>query len=210
MPVETFRKSTNVRISSAAPISSTRALAISVTTSAPRALFCFSPVPDRPLVSFNVELRSGFEICKAGKSPNRIPVKNAIPTVNAITRQSSSENADAPLRSPMRGTSPGLNVSSNRTPQVPATKPRIPPAVESTMLSVKSCRMIRPRLAPIAARIANSFCRADVRASDQQHEADGAHQNEQGRPDIPRHLLLHRDHRYSLVRVHYFRVLAAI
>ena len=41
----------------------------------------------------------------------------------------------------------------------------MPPNPESNRLSVSNCRMIRPRLAPIAARKAISFPRTEARAS---------------------------------------------
>ena len=47
-----------VRMSSAEPTSSTSASATSTTTRIERALFCRNPVPERPLLSFSVVVRS--------------------------------------------------------------------------------------------------------------------------------------------------------
>ena len=55
-----------VRISSADPMSSTSASATSTTTRIERTLFCRKPVPERPLLSFSVVVRSVFELCSAG------------------------------------------------------------------------------------------------------------------------------------------------
>ena len=61
--------------------------------------------------------------------------------------------------------------------------PATPPPAASSVLSVSICRTRRPRLAPSARRTAVSRCRAggarqqqagDVRARDQQHDADDA------------------------------------
>ena len=70
----TCRIATDVRISSAAPTSSTSASAISVVTSSARVRLWRSPVPLRWPLSFNVLFKSAREDCKAGTSPNRMPV----------------------------------------------------------------------------------------------------------------------------------------
>ena len=71
-------------------------------------------------------------------------------------------------------------------------------------LSVRSCWTIAPRLAPSAVRSAISLRRdrrarqqqvGDVRARDQQHEADGAEQHEQGAAGVADDLVLQRPHR---------------
>ena len=48
--------------------------------------------------------------------------------------------------------------------RVSIASPAAPPANASTALSVRSCRMIRTRPAPIASRVATSFRRAAARA----------------------------------------------
>src|SRR5205814_5297188 len=48
--------------------------------------------------------------------------------------------------------------------------PATPPARPSSMLSVRSCRMMRPRLAPTAVRIAISLCRPAARSEEHTSE----------------------------------------
>ena len=50
-------------------------------------------------------------------------------------------------------------------PANPSASPRMPPASESSTLSVSNCRMIRPRPAPMAVRIAISRLRPVARTS---------------------------------------------
>ena len=128
-----------LRISSAAPTSSTSASAVSTTTSAERTRLCLTAVPERPLASFNVVTRSGFDVCSAGKSPKMTPVTTARPSVNATTRQSSAGIATAPVTgSVTRGKSPGMSSSSPRTPHAPRPRPSNPPNPASSTLSVNS------------------------------------------------------------------------
>ena len=51
----------------------------------------------------------------------------------------------------------------NGTLQTEKSKPAIPPRIPRSALSVKSCRIIRPRLAPSANRTEISFFRACAR-----------------------------------------------
>jgi hypothetical protein len=46
----------------------------------------------------------------------------------------------------------------------PMAMPRTPPPIAQSKLSITNCRINRPRLAPIAPRMANSRCRAAPRA----------------------------------------------
>ena len=151
-----------VRISRAEPTSSTTASATSLITSMVRALFWRSPVPERPPLSLRVALRSGRELCSAGIRPNRMPVNPAARTVNASTRQSTPTSE--PSR-PTRGRLAVFTLSRARIPTTPNAAPATPPASESSTLSVSSCRMMRPRPAPMAARIAISRRRPTARAS---------------------------------------------
>ena len=61
-PGSTRLSATADRMSKAEPTSKVSASATSVTTRIDRVLFCRNPVPDRPPVSFNVEVRSAFEL----------------------------------------------------------------------------------------------------------------------------------------------------
>ena len=165
-PGSTDRNPTKLRISSAAPTSSTSASAISATTSAERMRLWRTPVPERPLASFSVDTRSGFEVCSAGNRPNSRPVISETPIVKAMTRQSSGGmTTAAPLASVRRGMFPGTSISNPRTPAAPRARPRTPPHPASSTLSVSSWRTTRPRAAPIAERTANSRWRPAARAS---------------------------------------------
>ncbi len=84
--------------------------------------------------------------------------------------------------------------SIQATPSRPIPSPRIPPSTLSITLSTSSCRTTRQRLAPSARadrRLARALNRArqqqvrDVRARDQQDEADGAEQRVQDHADRP-------------------------
>ena len=161
-PGSTLRRAPNVRISKAAPTSSTSANAISVTTRIDRALFCRNPLPARKPLSLSVAFRSVRDALNAGISPNKAPVNTETPSVNTNTRQSSVMPDPC---SPIRGILPGLIESSPRTPKYPRPRPSRPPASDNKTLSVSSCRIRRPRPAPIAARMAISRCRMVARAS---------------------------------------------
>ncbi len=102
------------RISSAAPTSSTSASATSVTTRIERALFWRKPVPERPLLSFSVLVRSAWEPWSAGIRPNRRPVTSDTASVKARTRQSSPTSAP---NSPTRGSPAVLTESRALMPR---------------------------------------------------------------------------------------------
>ena len=68
----------NVRISSAAPITSTRARAISLTTRTERTLPLRKPTPERLLLSFKIAARFLREAVIAGTRPKKIPVSTEI------------------------------------------------------------------------------------------------------------------------------------
>ena len=161
-PGATWCNAANVRISSPAPASSTMARAISLTTSRLRVLFCRVPEPPRAPVSFSVALRSAREAWIAGTSPNTMPVRKESSSVNPSTVQSS---VTPEPWIPILGMLPGFKASRARTPEAPMARPSTPPANESSTLSVRSWRTIRPRPAPIAARIAISRDRTPARAS---------------------------------------------
>ena len=82
-PGLTWRSAMKVRMSSAAPMSSTSASETSLMTSSERALLWRKPVPERLLLSLSVELRSGREAPMAGKSPKRMPVSSEMPRVKS-------------------------------------------------------------------------------------------------------------------------------
>ena len=150
-----------MRMSSADPMRSTSASATSTITRIDRTLFCLNPLPERPLLSFSVVVRSAFELCSAGINPKMMPVMSDNPRVKVTTRQSIPTSAPS---SPTRGRPAVLTDNSARIPSHPNSRPNRPPAIESRMLSVSSCRMIRPREPPTAARMAISRRRPVARA----------------------------------------------
>ena len=165
-PGSTERSPAKLRSSSAAPVRSTSASAVSAITNSERARLWEWPFPALPPPSFSAVARSGFEERTAGKSPNRTTVTSAIATVKAITRKSSTGMAACRLLvSVRRGILPGATNSNRRTPKAPSAKPSPVPAAASMALSVKSSLTTCHRPAPMAARTAISFCREAARAS---------------------------------------------
>ena len=176
----------------AAPTSSTRERATSKTTSALRVRCRWALALVRALPSRREAFRSGREICKAGTSPNRTPVKTDTAAANARMRPS---NKPSRLRcsTGRRGSSAGATANRPWRPMAPRKTPATPPATASSRLSVSNCRRITPRLAPSAMRRAISLVRpaargqqkvGDVGAGDQQDEADSAQEDEQGRTKV--------------------------
>jgi hypothetical protein len=107
-------------------------------------------------------LRSTRAARKAGNNPNTSPVSTETKAVKASTRPSTPTAAPS---MPMRGMLPGLSASKARMPTTPSARPNRPPSSDSTRLSVISWRAMRPRAAPIAARIAISRWRTVARTS---------------------------------------------
>ena len=106
----------------------------------------------------------------------------------------------------MRGMLPGFTASSARMPTMPSASPSTPPSSDSTTLSVSSCRTMRPRPAPIAARIAISRLRTVARTSSRlatfaqamsRTKVDRAQQHPQRRPHVADDDLLQRLRRRS-------------
>ena len=119
----------------------------------------------------------------------------------------SSVTADPSM--PMRGMLPGLSASRARTPAAPIASPSTPPISESSTLSVRSWRTMRPRPAPMAAAdgdLARADAGAgqqqvgDIGAGDQEHRSHRAQQDQERRPDIAHDDLLQRLHREAAVR----------
>ena len=138
-----------------APARSTSAAATSDTTSRLRRRRC--PVEEPRLPSFKVSCRSVTETWSAGASPNTTPVTSESPRVKASTQPST------PMFS-MRGRPPGTAASTARVPSQAMASPAMPPARDSTTLSVSSWRTTRARAAPSARRMAISFWRRVKRA----------------------------------------------
>ena len=161
-PGSTRASASAVRMRSADPTRRINASATSTITSVARARFCRRPVPDRPLASFSDVVRSVFDVCSAGSSPKSTPVTIETAIVKATTRQSSETNVPA---SPTRGRLAVFTDSSARMPTTPSARPSAPPITDRSRLSVRSCRRMRPRDPPIAARTAISRVRPVARAS---------------------------------------------
>ena len=165
-PGFTARRPTNVRMRSRAPISSTTAGDISATTRTPRVRPTRMPVDPRSPPSFSASPRLAPARCSAGARPKRTPVTTPMPAVKPSSRQSRIDRSNgASARSAARGRSPGLSAMSACAPHTPMPSPIAAPADDSSMLSTSTWRMMSPRPAPMAARIAISFCRAADRAS---------------------------------------------
>ena len=157
IPALTFCKLMKLLIINPAPTSSTSESAISAATSRLRRRCCPPPAPLRP-PSFSVSFKSGFEASSAGAVPNTKPVNSEHAAVNPNTRPSRSNFIQ-------KGMSMGIALSSRSSPHSASTNPSAPLIKPSSKLSVSSCRKMRLRFAPSAARIAISFCRAVARAS---------------------------------------------
>ena len=150
-PGSTRPSASDVRINSAAPTNRTTASATSTSTSTERVLFCLKPLPERLLESLMTVFKSVRALTMAGTRPNRIPVTSDNVSVNTTTRQS-MPSSDPP--SPKRGKPVVLTVRSARMPMKPSTRPRMPPVMESSTLSVSSCRRFASarRRAPYGSR----------------------------------------------------------
>ena len=106
-------------MSKAAPMTRTRARAISLMTRMERILPWRKPMPERLEFSLSEAARLGRDAEIAGTRPKTMPVSSEMPKVNSRTRRSS---ATAEPFSPIRGISPGLMLSSKRTPANPTSK----------------------------------------------------------------------------------------
>src|SRR5712692_8030897 len=194
-PGFTRQSAFRLRIISPAAISNTSAIAISATTNTPRARCLTPPVPRPP--SFSVSCKFGREIFSAGTSPNTTPQSSAIPPVNSKTFQS------IPI-SFARGNPEGKCCRATFVPHTATSNPRPPPASDSTILSVKSWRTIRPRPAPQRGanrklsrtpRRTHQEQVGDVHARNQQHKSDGREQHQQQQPHFSNHQFLQGNQR---------------
>ena len=145
---------------SPAPISSTRAIAISATTRPPlRRCWDAPPWDERP-PSLSTPCKFWREACKAGSNPKTSPV------ASESTRVKASETPSKGKLSCMFGASSfGMKSPTESTAQPAISVPAHPPRSASSMLSVRNRRMSCQRFAPAACRIATSFCRVAALAS---------------------------------------------
>ena len=117
-----------------------------------------------------------------------VAIDNAI--VNARTRQSTVTTAPF---SPTRGRPAVFTASSARIPTVPRSSPSVPPASDSMRLSVEQLPDDAPTSRadgrthgdfPFTRRCPREQQVRDIRARDEQHEADGAQQQPERWADV--------------------------
>ncbi len=106
-----------------------------------------------------------------------MPVANAVTIVNSRTRASGCRSIASACRNG------GRNDQSSDCAQYASRSPAAPPIIASSVPSVRSCRIRRPRLAPSDRRTAISFWRTAARAS--RRFATLAHAISSTRPTIP-------------------------
>ena len=135
-------------------------------------------------------------VCMIGASPKSTPVAMATPNVKSSTNGSTATSL-------VRGRLVGYARISACTPTRASNTPSAPPAIDNSTPSVMNCRSSRPRLAPSAVRTANSRWRrlgarqqqvGEIRAGDEQHEADGRLQHPDRAARAAEHLVLQRLH----------------
>ena len=121
--------------------------------------------------------------CQAGARPKSRPTKSAAPAQKA-TRRRSKVSVTAGGSSPS-----GISDGATCRIAAPSARPSAPPTIDSTRLSVSSCRIRRGRSAPSADRSASSRLRAVARASSrlatlaqqiEEHEGDDAEEEHGG------------------------------
>ena len=103
---------------------------------------------------FSALTMSGFDPLHAGKAPKTSAAATATDNANAKTRASGAKPT---------ATVSGRTDGSSRAVQNVNTYATTPPPTAMMRLSVKSCRITRPRFAPIATRTPISRTRAEPR-----------------------------------------------
>ena len=148
-PVSTRFRRTKLLMSSPAATTSRIARLVSATTMPFLRRSYRSEAPDPLVPTFSAPTISARDAAAAGARPNARLVMSDVSTANVSTVESTPT-------SPRRGTSPGLKATNAATSTHATPMPPTPPSAPSIKLSVRSCRTIRPRPAPIADRRANS------------------------------------------------------
>ena len=156
-PGSSRRRLLRLRAKSPAPTSSSRDKATWATTSTRRRRPAAPPTTD-VASSFSVAAAAGRVAWSAGARPKTMPVSSATARVKMPTRRS---GCAVRVR---RASSNGSARSSSSPVQTARKTPAAPPSSESSTLSVRSWRTIRPRPAPRLKRMASSFWRAVARA----------------------------------------------
>ena len=122
--------------------------------------------------------------CHAGSTPTNMALPNT--SANEAARTGPLSVADC-----SRGTPSGARAINSGNDHHAIVKPARPPSIARTRLSASTCRTIRPRPAPMAARIASSRERAARRASSRlatlpqairQHERHRREEDQQPQP----------------------------
>ena len=155
-PGSRFLRFCRVRTKRPAPITSSNESATCVLTSDESSR-------DRELLipAFSLSTGDGpaAVACKAGASPNKMPVAIATVLVNPITCQFG-------VKSKITCIDPLERIATRKRLETQASPiPNIAPIKDSSTLSVRSWRRMRPRPAPMARRTAISLCRVVARAS---------------------------------------------
>ena len=149
---------------------------------------CALPITRRALVCAT-RPRSGRESWSAGQTPNTIAVTTASAVLNSSTGTfiSMTDSAANELV--------GTQATISARPFHAISTPSAAPATAIASASVNSCRTIRTRAAPSAARTASSCCRCAPRTSSrietlaqpiEQQRRHRAEQQEEPRPHRPR------------------------
>lgn len=172
------------------PITRITATAVSPATSALRSAL-------RPPVILELPWRSidaGFEAVavQAGIRPNVAPVSSDASSAKAAMRGSRPTSS-------ARGSMPALIDIRTPTPQTASAKPSTPPAMDSVRLSVTNWRTSQST-AGAQRKTDRDLARSsgtagqqqvgEVGTGDQQHQAGGAEQHQQRRPDLADHRLM--------------------
>ena len=181
-PGSVLSAAVKLRVSRTPPTSSTTDTATCTTTSPWRRLNRRLRITIE-LSSFSAGTRSGRDARNAGRSPNSRPVTTDNPPVNATRRQST-------VIANVIGSSMGsCLVTIHDVVHVASTRATAPPRIDNTRLSTVSCR-IKPHAIRAHRRTNGHFLRPrcatrqqharEVRAGDEQHEADRGEQHQAG------------------------------
>ena len=172
-PMPVSRSRSALRIISPAPASRINASAIWAVTSTARASIQRVPLYAFPF--FSASTGRSIDACAAGSSDTSMAVSSATPPVNTIVI-ASRPIIDAPMRvnpdapailgvpgatAERKNTSgSGMTAAAAPSSANATNSPPAAPSADNTTPSARNCRMMRPRLAPIATRTATSRRRA--------------------------------------------------
>ena len=193
-----------LRTSSPAPTSSTTASAISATTSAARMRWPPPLAPPRVLSRSAVGRRVPLN-CSAGRTPKARLVASAIANVNETTAALTPTSSEARKVRGLHGDERPRGEVGDREPGHGAGRTEDDRLREE--LAQQADAAGAERRANGQFRLARRGAReeqvGDVRAGHEQHEADGAEQDQERRPDVAQHHVVERSgvERQRVVRV---------